>query len=133
MKIKRRDFPIASFCIWAIPLCTYILQKINGVVHNDSEWLWWVIIPILFIGWFLVSFKITLRDKVTLDHKVTLIDEEPKTYLLPQVYKIDVCKCKSIDDIILLLDCMELTYTKSEHNTEEYEKIKHLLITDDEE
>lgn len=58
-KIKRRNEfvnPIFSFQIFLIPLMVYIIGKIGGVKYN-TEFIWWIVLPLLFGFWFFVNFK----------------------------------------------------------------------------
>ena len=60
IKIVKREWarPSQSSTIWAIPLMMYIMQKFASVQMNSHEWLWWTVIPALFILWFAINFKI---------------------------------------------------------------------------
>lgn len=62
MKINRRDkymSPFATISLWVIPTMVYSLQKMLGVQFNEYEYIWWVGIPIMFVVWFMINFKIT--------------------------------------------------------------------------
>lgn len=60
LKIRRRVFgkPMGNSPIWIIPTFTYILLKNVGDIVPNREWVWWVLIPSLFIFWFFINFKI---------------------------------------------------------------------------
>ena len=61
MKIIKRGWmssPISTLNLWMIPLMFYTIQKYAGVIRPDREWMWWVVIPILFSVWFVYNFKI---------------------------------------------------------------------------
>lgn len=61
MKIVRRN---KHLCIMSkaplviIPTMTYIFQKLAGVQHNEYEFIWWIVLPSLFIAWFMLNFKL---------------------------------------------------------------------------
>lgn len=62
MKITKRNLitsPMSTISIWAIPTMAYSLQKILGVQFNQYEFIWWIIIPTMFVVWFMLNFKIT--------------------------------------------------------------------------
>jgi len=48
---------MGSMTIWLIPTMTYFFGKFGGITYH-REWIWWVIIPVLFLGWLLLNFKI---------------------------------------------------------------------------
>jgi len=60
MKITKRECvrPGATAMIWAIPTMSYTLQKLAGIQMNSREWLWWTVIPGLFILWAIINFKL---------------------------------------------------------------------------
>ena len=60
MKIVRREFtqPSSSFTLWLIPTLSYLIQKVGGVQFNEYEYLWWIAIPSLVLGWGLLNWKI---------------------------------------------------------------------------
>lgn len=61
MKVVRRNehLSITSTAnLFVMPTMTYIIQKLAGVQHNEYEFIWWIVIPLLFIAWFMLNFKI---------------------------------------------------------------------------
>lgn len=60
MKIKKRFFalPLATINVWMIPTMSYTLGKLFGTEYNESEYVWWIVIPTLFLAWFILNFKI---------------------------------------------------------------------------
>jgi len=54
--------PISTMMMFLIPTSTYIILKISGSI-TQKEWLWWIIIPIMFTIWFFINFK--LKSKTT--------------------------------------------------------------------
>jgi hypothetical protein len=61
MRIVKRGLgfnPKESFTLWAIPSMTYLIMKVRGTVSFHKEWLWWVVIPTLFVVWILINWKI---------------------------------------------------------------------------
>jgi hypothetical protein len=50
---------MSTVSIWVIPTMTYLLQKMIGVQFNQYEFIWWIIIPTMFVVWFMLNFKIT--------------------------------------------------------------------------
>lgn len=61
MKIVKRSLysnPTGSMTIWLIPTMSYLMQKAGGMQFNKYEWIWWVGIPTLILGWLLLNFKI---------------------------------------------------------------------------
>jgi hypothetical protein len=59
MKIVKRNFAnlAGSISIWLIPMLSYLFGKVGGVEYH-REWIWWVGIPTLILGWLLLNFKI---------------------------------------------------------------------------
>ena len=61
MKITKRK-EICSICsssIWWIPTITYLIFKVMGdIIKPDREWVWWIFIPTMFLGWVLINYKI---------------------------------------------------------------------------
>ena len=58
-KIKSRSIftnPILSLQIFLIPLLTYFFGKISGLKYH-SEFIWWIILPLLLMFWFITNFK----------------------------------------------------------------------------
>jgi hypothetical protein len=67
MKITKRagyQSPTGTMTIWLIPTISYILQKLCGIQFNQYEFVWWIVIPVLFIVWFILNFKVT-KDNET--------------------------------------------------------------------
>ena len=65
MKIVRRtDFygeklnPLSSIIIWLLPLAQYLVLKLRNSIIPNREILWIIIIPVLFIIWIFMNFKI---------------------------------------------------------------------------
>jgi hypothetical protein len=60
MKLVKRGFPsqpLGSMTLWFIPTMTYIFGKVSGFTYHN-EWIWWIMIPILILGWVLLNWKI---------------------------------------------------------------------------
>lgn len=60
MKIVKRNFmssPSGSITIWLIPTSFYFSGKIGGIVYH-REWIWWILLPTLFLFWVFLNFKI---------------------------------------------------------------------------
>jgi FtsH-binding integral membrane protein len=55
--------PVSTAMIWAMPTMTYTLQKTIGVQMNTHEWLWWAVIPGLFVLWFFINFKLVKSNE----------------------------------------------------------------------
>ena len=65
MKVVRRNKninPIASIPLWGVSLFVYILNKSLGIIDPDREWIWWGVIPSLFVVWVIMNWKI-VKDK----------------------------------------------------------------------
>ncbi len=60
MKITKKEWarPGATVMLWVIPTILYTLQKLTGVQMNNREWLWWTVIPALFMLWAIINFKV---------------------------------------------------------------------------
>lgn len=61
MKIVRRNEHVSirlTSNLFVMPTMIYIIQKLAGVQHNEYEFIWWIVIPSLFILWFMLNFKI---------------------------------------------------------------------------
>lgn len=63
--IKKTRFcnPLISLHMFTIPLLVYGVGKINGVAYNQYEFVWWILIPVLFVLWFFFNFKFALKSK----------------------------------------------------------------------
>jgi hypothetical protein len=59
MKISKRQNSnlTNSAMLWLLPSLLYFFGKLNGV-HYHNEYVWWVSIPILFVIWLIINFKI---------------------------------------------------------------------------
>jgi len=57
VKREKNGSPSATAPMWAIPTFTYVMGKFGGMEFNQFEFIWWVIIPILFLGWLCMNFK----------------------------------------------------------------------------
>ena len=64
MKIIKKDFAdlTGTMALFIIPLLSYILQKVAGVIIPSKEWYWWVVILFAFILYILVNFKIVKNN-----------------------------------------------------------------------
>lgn len=60
MKIVRREYanPLHNFTLWLIPTLFYIVEKSQGIISPNKEWVWWVAIPSLVLIWGLINWKI---------------------------------------------------------------------------
>jgi hypothetical protein len=63
MKIHRRKEFSFNQCVdgmwlWLTPTLFYILNKIMFGFIRGSEWIWYVVIIVLFVLWFNMNFKI---------------------------------------------------------------------------
>ena len=73
---KRQDFinPMLTINIWLIPTFTYLLLKYVAQTTFRHEWVWWVIIPLMFTTWLIINFKFGKKPKVvneiTFDHNL---------------------------------------------------------------
>ena len=60
MKIVKR-VEVCAPCtasLWFMPTMTYLIMKLNNIVSFHREWIWWVGIPTLILGWVLLNWKI---------------------------------------------------------------------------
>jgi hypothetical protein len=56
--IKReKACPFCTSSLWWLPTVTYIIGKSCGMTYHN-EWIWWVTIPTLVLGWVLLNWKI---------------------------------------------------------------------------
>lgn len=53
--------PVSNMIIFMLPLLTYVTGKMLGVHYNEREWLFPVVIFILFIFWFFINYKFVKR------------------------------------------------------------------------
>lgn len=62
MKIikKNNSSPSSTLPIFTIPLLTYTLEKYAGFINPEYEYIWFISLPISFLIWFFVNFKIKL-------------------------------------------------------------------------
>jgi hypothetical protein len=60
MKIVKRELgcPICTTSLWWVPTITYLIMKINNIISSNREWIWWVVIPVMFLIWVLINWKI---------------------------------------------------------------------------
>lgn len=59
-KITRRNkliSPVSNMVLFLIPLFTYTIGKLMGRQYNEREFLFPLIIVVLFIFWFFLNFK----------------------------------------------------------------------------
>ena len=58
MEIVKREngCPICSSTLWLIPTMSYVVAKSVGVTYH-REWIWWVVIPTMFLIWGLLNWK----------------------------------------------------------------------------
>jgi hypothetical protein len=59
MKIVKREngCVICTSSMWLIPTISYMFGKVGGMTYH-REWIWWVGIPTLILGWILLNWKI---------------------------------------------------------------------------
>lgn len=59
MKLVKREEVCApcTATIWWLPTLTYTLGKFGGAEYH-REWIWWVVLPIVFLIWVLLNWKI---------------------------------------------------------------------------
>jgi hypothetical protein len=59
MEIVKREngCAIRSSTLWLIPTMSYVVAKSVGVTYH-TEWIWWVVIPTMFLIWGLLNWKI---------------------------------------------------------------------------
>lgn len=61
--IKRKEVcGICTSSIWFIPLTTYLMVKTIGDNVYEREWVWWILIPILFLFWLTINYKIKTNN-----------------------------------------------------------------------
>ena len=63
MKIIKRP-EVCGICtasLWWIPTMTYFIMKMNGVIAPSKEWVWWVAIPVMFLIWVSINWKIETK------------------------------------------------------------------------
>jgi len=60
MKIEKRFLarPMASINLWMIPTLMYGFGKLVGTEYNEYEYVWWIVIPVLFSTWLSLNFKV---------------------------------------------------------------------------
>jgi uncharacterized RDD family membrane protein YckC len=71
MKITKRP-EVCGICtasLWWIPTMTYFILKMNDIISSSKEWVWWLAIPIMFLIWVLLNWKITIKN-----------DKKPSTF-----------------------------------------------------
>jgi hypothetical protein len=64
-KINKRKFanPKANLALILIPSFNYLLLKLSNV-EMHREYLWFILIPFMFIIWFFLNFKISKKLNV---------------------------------------------------------------------
>jgi len=64
-KINKRKLsnPKASLSLVLIPLFNYLLLKLLNI-EMHKEYLWFIVIPFMFIIWFFLNFKISKKLNV---------------------------------------------------------------------
>jgi hypothetical protein len=67
-RIVRRTKQDIGFSMWLIPSAMYAFLKTEmiGVMRPDTEWIWWVLIPVMFVVWLAINWK--LSDKYDESH-----------------------------------------------------------------
>lgn len=55
--------PIINISLWLIPTMIYLILKYVACATFINEWLWWVVIPIMFTIWLLHNFKFVTKQK----------------------------------------------------------------------
>jgi len=58
VKRSKHNSPSTTLPMFVIPTFTYSFMKIAGVEFNQYEFIWWIIIPALFISWLYINFKV---------------------------------------------------------------------------
>jgi len=100
IKIIKRSFasPILSMNIWLIPTLAYLLQKSLGVINEHKEWIWLIALPLTFLLWLFINFKIDKRETKKINLDVT------KEYLFDEMYKGNI----TADEVLLTLFAKDL-------------------------
>ena len=65
MKIIRRNPNLhlySTILLWVIPTWTYGMLKLVGAQFNKYEYIWWVTIPLMFIIWLVINYKINNNE-----------------------------------------------------------------------
>jgi hypothetical protein len=60
MKIVKRT-EVCGICtasIWWTPTMIYFIMKMSNIIAPNKEWVWWVVIPTMFLIWVLLNWKI---------------------------------------------------------------------------
>ena len=55
--------PVTNISLWLIPTMTYLMLKYVAQVTFIHEWVWWIVIPVMFTMWFLLNFKFGVEQK----------------------------------------------------------------------
>jgi hypothetical protein len=60
MRIVKREVcrPLSTITLWLISTFTYIFEKFNGMINPNKEWVWWMVIPVMFLIWTSINWKI---------------------------------------------------------------------------
>ena len=45
------------------------MLKMNDIISPSKEWVWWVVIPVMFLIWVLLNWKIKIKN-----------DKKPSTF-----------------------------------------------------
>ena len=66
MRIEKRKgrsiFEGLPIILILIPTMTYLTGKfVMQMTYNNLEFIWWILIPLLWVGFFFFQFKITKR------------------------------------------------------------------------
>jgi hypothetical protein len=71
MKFIKRELacPFCTASLWWIPIMTYFIMKMNNILSPRKEWIWWVVIPTMFLIWVLLNWKIINKN-----------DKKPSTF-----------------------------------------------------
>lgn len=48
---------LSGSVLWLIPTMMYMFIKFSGMMIQEREWVWWVLIPVMFIAWFSITWK----------------------------------------------------------------------------
>ncbi len=53
---------MTTITLWLMPTLIYGLGKLAGTEYNEYEWVWWFGIPVLFLSWAILNFKLVRRQ-----------------------------------------------------------------------
>ena len=71
MKIQVRECMRYSN-VWIValmPTMAYVTGKAIGITYNKLEFIWWILIPVLWIAVLLLKFKIAKTNKEAIDDR----------------------------------------------------------------